>query len=619
MVERLQLFAQTRPNVVLIRLEENQGFVGAVNRAAEIAERDFVLLNTDVVVPAHWLERLFAPLLEDPKVASITPFSNAATVCSFPELCEDNAIYGGFSVDQIDKWFAHVRRERIETDLPSGVGFLMAIRRRAWLEVGAFDEVAFRRGYGEENDWCLRAKAKGYRNVIAPDLFAYHKHGGTFESSTRAELREASLNEVARRFPSYNADVERYCARDPLRPLREILSIVIACREAKEPSYLIVDHMAGGGANHYRERQVKELVARGSPVLSLHPNGSPGLEFGEVPYLLEFAFAGVKVNLNVNNLSDIGELWEFADVDNVVVNNVVSFQDPIDILKFLVEKKEKTNARLTIPIHDFYPLCPSYTLLSSEGRYCGLPDEVHCHSCLPNNVSAANPTLCAIGNWRDHWGRLLVLADEVLCFSEDSREHLLKIFPGIERQTVVRPHVLDVRFDRKPVLRRFGPLHIGVVGAIGPQKGSQVILNLAAAMQARDPHAKVTVIGMLDRIPPIENLKVTGTYKTADLPNLIEREHINVFLFPSIWPETFSFVCEELMALGVPLAVFDLGAPAERVRNYPLGRILDPALARNPDKLYEEMRRFAEESENEALPVANKERQSGPVDTDVQV
>ena len=38
--------------------------------------------------------------------------------------------------------------------------------------------------------------------------------------------------------------------------------------------------------------------------------------------------------------------------------------------------------------------------------------------------------------------------------------------------------------------------------------------------------------------------------------------------------ETFSYVTAELMHYRVPLAVFDLGAPAERVRGYDRGRII---------------------------------------------
>ncbi len=600
MRERLKAFAESRPGVTLIRLEENQGFVGAVNRAAEIAKHDFVLLNTDVIVPPNWLERLFAPIVADRKVASVTPFSNAATVCSFPEFCTDNAIYGDLTVDQIDRWFERVRVEKIGTDLPSGVGFCMAMSRDVWLEIGAFDEVAFRRGYGEENDWCLRAQAKGYRNLIAPNLFAYHKHGGTFESSTRAELRQNSLNEVARRFPSYLSDVAAYCERDPLRPLREILAIVVACREAGQPSYLIVDHQLGGGANHYRQRQVQKLVAAGSPVLTLLINAGVSPDLGDSLFKLEFRFGHLTEILNVAGMEDVKALAKLAGIKTIFVNQLVSFEAPLDLADFLIDLKAATGAKTIVPIHDFYPICPSYVLLSKDGSYCGLPETSVCGTCLPANRFASNPDNCGIERWRTQWGALMKEADEILCFSEDSRTKVAKVYPDAASRILVRPHAIETAFDRKPLLSREAALHVGVAGAIGPQKGALVVNELAQKMREFDPNARITVIGKLDKPSDAPNLNVTGHYEPRELPDLLERERINICLFPSIWPETFSYVTEELITLGVPLAVFDLGAPPERVRGYARGRVLDVSLARDPAKLYEALVAFKKEIEQTA-------------------
>ena len=46
-----------------------------------------------------------------------------------------------------------------------------------------------------------------------------------------------------------------------------------------------------------------------------------------------------------------------------------------------------------------------------------------------------------------------------------------------------------------------------------------------------------------------------------------------MFLFPSIWPETFSYVLAELISLELPVVAFDLGAPGERLRAYPKARM----------------------------------------------
>ncbi len=40
--------------------------------------------------------------------------------------------------------------------------------------VGVLDEVAFGKGYGEENDWCMRAIKAGFVNLLAEDVFVYH-------------------------------------------------------------------------------------------------------------------------------------------------------------------------------------------------------------------------------------------------------------------------------------------------------------------------------------------------------------------------------------------------------------------------------------------------------------
>jgi len=84
---------------------------------------------------------------------------------------------------------------------------------------------------------------------------------------------------------------------------------------------------------------------------------------------------------------------------------------------------------------------------------------------------------------------------------------------------------------------------------------------------------RVVVLGTLNVTHRSERLRVTGAYRRDDLVDLIEAHGINMFLFPSIWPETFSYVVAEMIALGLPIVAFDLGAPAERLRTYPNARL----------------------------------------------
>jgi glycosyltransferase involved in cell wall biosynthesis len=149
-------------------------------------------------------------------------------------------------------------------------------------------------------------------------------------------------------------------------------------------------------------------------------------------------------------------------------------------------------------------------------------------------------------------------------------------------QVIIHPHTLSVNFTRKPRLDFTQGLHIGVVGAIGYAKGSEIVIEMAKLMQQDMPDATLTVIGSLQNAPSLKNLIITGPYKIHELPFLIEKYGINLCFISSIWPETFSYVTSELMQLDMPLCCFNLGAPAERIQNYNSGYVItevDPVIA----------------------------------------
>ena len=59
------------------------------------------------------------------------------------------------------------------------------------------------------------------------------------------------------------------------------------------------------------------------------------------------------------------------------------------------------------------------------------------------------------------------------------------------------------------------------------------------------------------------------------MPDIIEAEKIDLIFIPSVWPETFSYTAQEAIEMGMPVAVFDLWAPAERVKKYSKGLIIE--------------------------------------------
>ena len=206
-------------DIVLITHAENLGFVRSVNEGfAAAGQRDVVILNSDTEVPNAWLTRLQTAAEREPKAASITPFSNNATICSYPHFCEDNTLPEGLGCSALDALFASANAGGV-IEIPTAVGFCMYVRRQALSEIGDFDEGAFGRGYGEENDWCLRATAKGWKHLLAADVFVFHAGGASFGDEA-ASYQANALNVMSERYPDYERDIAQFIEVDPLEEAR---------------------------------------------------------------------------------------------------------------------------------------------------------------------------------------------------------------------------------------------------------------------------------------------------------------------------------------------------------------------------------------------------------------
>ncbi|HRQ64839.1 MAG TPA: glycosyltransferase family 2 protein [Xanthomonadaceae bacterium] len=209
----------------VLRQPCNRGFVSSANLGMQASTRDVVLLNSDTVVTHGWLERLAACLASDPRIATATPWSNNAEICSLPEFCRANP-----EPDDPER----LARAAVDAgppcypELPTAVGFCMAIRRAALAKLGDFDEATFGRGYGEENDFCMRAAGHGWRNVLCDDAYVVHQGGASF-AATGDRPGGAAMDRVLARYPDYNDRVSAFIAEDPLRPHRErVLARLVA-------------------------------------------------------------------------------------------------------------------------------------------------------------------------------------------------------------------------------------------------------------------------------------------------------------------------------------------------------------------------------------------------------
>ncbi|HWS27166.1 MAG TPA: glycosyltransferase [Xanthomonadales bacterium] len=204
----------------LLRNASNLGFVGSVNRGIAASSGDVLLLNADTEVTPDWLPRMRRALDADPSIATVTPFSNNAEICSWPDFCKAAPVPA--DSDRIAQAFADSGAPSYP-ELPTAVGFCMLIRRATLTAIGDFDRATFGRGYGEENDFCMRAAAHGWRNVLADDCYVVHAGGGSF-APLGLKPGGDNLARLLARYPRYNAQVAQFIAADPLARRRAQVS-----------------------------------------------------------------------------------------------------------------------------------------------------------------------------------------------------------------------------------------------------------------------------------------------------------------------------------------------------------------------------------------------------------
>lgn len=225
---QLSAYCETVANqrgISLITHRQNRGFVCSVNEGLDAASgRDVVILNSDTEVCPGWVTRLRAAAERHPRTASITPFSNNATICSYPNFCEDNDLPEGLNLSALDALFADANSNQV-VELPTGVGFCMYLSRAALEDVGVFDEGAFGRGYGEENDWCLRATEKGWKHLLCADLFVYHAGGASFGDEASSYQTNA-LKVISKRYPDYESEIAAFIEADPIEAARYKVDVV---------------------------------------------------------------------------------------------------------------------------------------------------------------------------------------------------------------------------------------------------------------------------------------------------------------------------------------------------------------------------------------------------------
>ncbi len=571
--------------IELLRNAANQGFPAAANAGMREAfaidpPHDVLLLNSDTLMPngsgASWLTRLHDAAHAATDIGTVAPLSNDATILSYPRRDATNPIPDACALNRLDA-LARVTNGTATVEIPTSVGFCMYVKRECAEATGLFRPSLFAQGYGEENDFCIRARHLGWRHVAAPGVFVAHA-GGTSFGSARAGLMQRNLAVIERLHPGYQQLIQSYTgtipAQDALAPARRGMDEQLWTAARKPHSVILISHDSAGGVERVLRSRIVDIEAEGGRAIILRPVHDPDSAGGFMPGLCRI---GLEEEPNCANL-----VYRLPD-ELPALTRLLRRQKPalfelhhrLGHHPSVMQLAKMLSLPTAFHMHDYAAYCPRVTLFGRENRYCGEPAELAaCEACITDLGNRTGEKI-GVAELRARSAVELASAQSVIVPSSDMARRVARHFPGIHPVPV--PQENDAASPVPPPIPPGLPRRVCVIGAISIEKGYEVLLACARDAAARNLPLSFILAGHStddERLFGTGRVFVTGRYAENEAERLIRDQSAHVAFLPSIVPETWGFSLGLAWRAGLRACVFDIGAMAARVRTTGHGLVM---------------------------------------------
>ena len=592
-----QLKERFAPRLETCRNETNLGFVRTVNRGFELAAGcDVIILNSDTVVSHRWSTLLKLAAYRSDAIGTVSAVSNNSNAFSVP-IKGENPLPPHQTLPQISRmYFQHARNWGPE--IHNGHGFCMYIKRALLDDVGMFDAETFGLGYGEENDFCMRAFYRGWTHSIADAVLVYHVNAQSFgpQKEERVQKAREILHSRYPELPQLNRSLLE-SAFQPIREQAAKLEQWMYARRTAKPRVLYVICVRTGGTpqtnrdlmsairEHYepfllfcQDRTLQLFDCRRSEKLLEeyrleNPVNFFSLRSGEYDRIAESILLEYKI--------------ELIHVRHIGFNSIGLF--PLA-------------KRLAIPVvfsfHDFYTICPSVKLVDRDGTFWphGITNN-RANIGLGKLPAAFLPELneAFSKRWKNTFNTAVFpYCDRFVTTESFARDLLLENFSEISRRPEdfhVIPHGRNFTKFLQPEDRfpESGErLRILVPGNISREKGAAIILRLKEldVENRLEFHILGEAVNELRSKRFAKSIIIHGGYERDQFAARVARINPVISVIFSIWPETWCHTLTESWSAGLPVAAFDLGAVGRRLQRECRGGWL---LDRDPQILYRQL------------------------------
>ncbi len=570
----IALYAK-HPFISVVNNFRNLGYTRTVNKGIKKSgHSDVILLNSDTIVTPNWFTKMVVAAYSNSKIGTVTAVSNGAGSFSVP-----NSGYNETPNHLEPESISRILSPFVQTyvDVPTGNGFCFFIKRDVINSIGGFDENKFPRGYGEENDFCMRAIENGWNNIVSLGNYIYHKRSASFKDS-KEKLIKSGINQVQSNFPQYEGAIRAIGASPIFQETRksiakELDANLASSRSAKPKLMFVISTRSGGtpqtnldlmtGLRDIYDCYALACNSKTIEILIAERGGYKAIETIELKQSVKFAtHRSIDYEITVKNL-----LFKYQ-IELLHIRHLAWHS-----LKLPQIAKE-----LFIPVvmsfHDFYCMCPTVNLIDNKGEYN--PNGVAQNGDNPlwsdETVKPINEAL--LSEWQRRMNRSLSFCDYFITTSQSTKDILTKMLHKVNKSKnfTVIPHGRDFETFVRPNFddekQKSGPLRVLLPGNITASKGAGLIISIKSLDLKNE--IEFHVLGTcLDELKPI--VKYHGKYQRTEFQKKVNAIKPDIAAVFSIWPETYCHTLTESWASGLPVLGLSYGAVEERIEQHRAG------------------------------------------------
>jgi len=548
-------------DIKIFKNETNLGFTRNVNRTFDELQKNehLLILNSDTIIPKNLITNLLEAFKIDKRLGIVSPISNnnnMMRVLASPFMGNniDQSVEHQ-EVESINTWLSKKRIENIYT--PTVDGFCMLINHKLVKKIGRFNENVFPRGYGEENDYCLRAWGKGFTAALVASTFVYHWGTKSFSEEEKVKNAKAGMQRLNEMYPFYQIFVNEFIQNKIFSDKMNKLYLDYLLENFSVVLHLVPS--VGGGAKIM------------SQMLSINPKDKQ--LFISIQSLKNTAKVKISDQIKTKNLEMEMDFDEFlSKLVKSRTKIVIHYVGEIDVRQTL--KLKNSSYSIEAILHDFNVICPRNHLQGTESKFCGIPTDGECQKCVSKLVPKVS-----VSEHKEQKIQILDLMDDQIStispfLAETLSGKIGKRIKVIEH--ISNNEISNLKRIARPTRKATTQIKFGWLGVPSEEKGLQTVVEIleqnfgpeTPTVECHHFGPNLSVENLLYRNKKIikyGEYEIFSEIGSNKFINSLVNSKIDFWLFPTKVPETYSLTLDIALKTEIPIVSFNVGEIPKRL------------------------------------------------------